>query len=177
MIDEILKYPVGKFKRPEIITSELLNQYINIISLFPEKLQQAVFDLNDEQLNTEYRPEGWTIRQLINHCADSHANSLIRFKLALTEDNPIVKPYLEAEWAKLADSTSIPIAPAFKMLEGIHERWVVLLNNMSESDFLRAFVNPQNGKQFTLAVATALYAWHCDHHLAHVTTLKKNKGW
>ena len=116
MIDEILKYPVGKFKRPEIITSELLNQYINIISLFPEKLQQAVFDLNDEQLNTEYRPEGWTIRQLINHCADSHANSLIRFKLALTEDNPIVKPYLEAEWAKLADSTSIPIAPAFKML-------------------------------------------------------------
>ena len=132
MIDEILKYPVGKFKRPEIITSELLNQYINTISLFPEKLKQEVSYLNDDQLNTEYRPEGWTIRQLINHCADSHANSLIRFKLALTEDNPIVKPYLEAEWAKLADSTSIPIAPAFKMLEGIHERWVVLLNNMSD---------------------------------------------
>lgn len=174
---EQLKYPIGKFKRPESINAELLDQYIKIISSFPDKLKQEVLNLSDEQLDTEYRPDGWTIRQLINHCADSHANSIIRYKLALTEDNPTVKPYLEAEWAKLADSVKIPIEPAIKMLEGIHERWVVLLKNMTEHDFQKSFINPQNGKQFSLAIATALYAWHSEHHLAHITSLKKIKGW
>src|SRR4051812_11876203 len=111
-----LKYPIGKFIKPDPLTSEIISTYINDIYTFPDRLRKEVENLSDEQLDTEYRPNGWTIRQVVNHCADSHMNSLVRFKLALTEDKPIIKPYFEERWAELADSKSIPVEPALRML-------------------------------------------------------------
>ncbi len=172
-----LRYPIGKFTKPEVITEALLNQFISDIETFPLRIKNAVNDLSDEQLDTPYRPEGWTIRQVVNHCADSHMNSLMRLKLALTEETPTIKPYFEERWAELSDSKSMPVEPALKMLEGIHKRWVVLLKSLTEKDWERKFIHPQSGREFTIAVNTALYAWHCNHHLAHITTLKKSKDW
>lgn len=119
---EKLKYPIGKFAKPDKYTSNLKNEFIEIIKIFPEKIKSEVENLSDEQLDTQYRPEGWTIRQVVNHCADSHMNSLIRFKLALTEQTPTIKPYYEDRWAELDDSKKSPITAALKTIEGIHER-------------------------------------------------------
>lgn len=175
--EEQLKYPIGKFEKPKEITGEMWKKYISDIDTFPSRLKKEVEQLSDQQLDTVYRTGGWTIRQVVNHCADSHMNSLTRLKLALTEDNPIIKPYIEALWAELPDSKTMPIHPALKMLEGIHERWALLLNNLKDAELKRTFIHPQSGKQFQLDENTALYAWHCNHHLAHITNLKKNKGW
>ena len=172
-----LKYPIGKFQKPETLTKEILDHFINDIESFPERLKTEVEHLSDEQLDTPYRPEGWTIRQVVNHCADSHMNSLTRFKLALTEENPTIKPYYEERWAELADSKNMPIASALKMLEGLHERWIVLLRSLTEKELNRKFIHPEHGKEFRLDENIGVYAWHCNHHLAHITTLKKNKGW
>jgi len=174
---ESLKFPIGKYLKPEVITEQLLLQYKTAISSFPSRLKKEVVNLTDEQLDTPYRLDGWTIRQVVNHCADSHMNSLTRFKLTLTEDKPIVKPYFEERWAELSDSKTMPIEPALKMLEGIHERWTVLLNNLQSEDLSRVFIHPEHGKEFRLDENIGIYAWHCNHHLAHITTLKKQKGW
>lgn len=174
---EQLKYPIGKYTTPKEITKEILKGYIQIISTFPNRLKREVLELSNKQLDTEYRPNGWTIRQVVNHCADSHMNCLTRFKLALTETNPTIKPYFEERWAELADSKTMPIEPALKIIDGIHERWTVILNNLTETDLKRTFVHPENGKQFQLDENIGLYAWHCNHHLAHITTLKKINGW
>ena len=155
----------------------MLKQYINIISEFPERLQKEVGNLSDEQLDTVYRPDGWTIRQVVNHCADSHSNSLTKFKLALTEDNPVIRPYFEDRWAVLADSKNIPLEPAFKMLKGIHERWVVLLNSLTDEQLDRAFIHPESEKTIRLDENIGMYAWHCNHHLKHITALKERNGW
>ena len=177
MTIEELKYPIGQFTRPSEITSKTLKLYVSDIAAFPTKLKEAVQTLSDNQLDTEYRPNGWTIRQVIHHCADSHMNALTRFKLALTEDNPTIKPYYEERWAELSDSKTMPIDSALKMIQGIHERWTVLFNGISEKELKRTFFHPQSGKQFQLDEHIAIYAWHCNHHLAHITTLKKTKGW
>ncbi|TAE42221.1 MAG: putative metal-dependent hydrolase [Sphingobacteriales bacterium] len=177
MILEELKFPIGIFKKPKKITTEILSSYINDILTFPEKLRLEVKNLSDAQLDTQYRTNGWTIRQVVNHCADSHMNSLTRFKLALTEDQPIIKPYYEERWATLADSYKMPIEPALKILEGIHERWVFLLNNLTKKQLERTFVHPEHGKIFRLDENIGFYAWHCNHHLAHITTLKHTKRW
>ncbi|MBK8944321.1 MAG: putative metal-dependent hydrolase [Ignavibacteriae bacterium] len=174
---EKLKYPIGRFTKPEIITSEMRNEFIDLIKNFPNQLKNEVENLSDEQLNTQYRPDGWTIRQVVNHCADSHMNSLIRFKLALTEDTPTIKPYLEDRWAKLEDSKNFPISSALKMIEGIHERWTALLNSFSENDWNKCFYHPQSQKEIKLDENLSIYAWHCKHHLAHITELKKSKNW
>jgi hypothetical protein len=174
---EQLKYPLGKFKMPADFTSASINTFISDIEGFPSLLRKEVETLNDEQLDTPYRPEGWTIRQVVNHCADSHMNSLTRFKLALTENNPTIKPYLEERWAELADSKTMPVQPALNMLEGLHTRWVVLLKSMTSSDFEKTFIHPQSGRIFKLNQTLALYTWHCKHHLAHITTIKKSKNW
>lgn len=171
------KYPIGKFQKSDTLTKDILNKFIDDIEIFPKKLKKEVENLSDEKLDTPYRPEGWTIRQVVNHCADSHMNSLIRFKLALTEDRPIIKPYYEERWAELADSKNMPIEPALKMLEGIHERWTVLLRSLTETELSRTFIHPEHGKEFRLDENIEVYAWHCNHHLAHITTLKTNKGW
>ncbi|MCG3165062.1 MAG: putative metal-dependent hydrolase YfiT [Bacteroidia bacterium] len=174
---EQLKYPIGKFKMPADFTSGSINTFISDIENFPSLLRKEVEALNNEQLDTPYRPEGWTIRQVVNHCADSHMNSLIRFKLALTEENPTIKPYFEERWAELADSKTMPVAAALTMLDGLHTRWVVLLKAMTSADFEKTFVHPQSGRIFSLKQTLALYSWHCQHHLAHITTLKNSRNW
>ncbi len=174
---EQLKYPIGKFARPKEISNADLNEYISTIENFPDNLRREVAHLTDEQLDTPYREGGWTIRQVVNHCADSHMNSLCRFKLALTEDKPTIKPYYEERWAELNDTKSIPVEPALKMLEGIHTRWAFLMKSILAEDWKKSFVHPESGREFPLDVTAALYAWHSKHHLAHITTLKKSKGW
>lgn len=174
---EELKYPIGKFQFPKEINSEMIINFIHIIENFPIKISNEVNNLSDEQLDTQYRPEGWTIRQVVHHCADSHMNAFIRFKLALTEDTPIIKPYLENKWAELSDSKLIPIDSSLKIIEGLHHRWSILLNNLSNDDYKKEYLHPETNRKFKLNEALALYAWHCNHHLAHITNLKKLKGW
>lgn len=140
-------------------------------------MAEATILLSDAQLDTPYRPEGWTIRQVVHHCADSHMNAIIRLKLALTEEKPVIKPYFEDRWAELVDGKSLPIEPSLKILEGVHKRWVLLLENLTASQFQRTFVHPELGTEFSLAVATANYAWHCEHHLAHITNVQTRNGW
>jgi len=172
-----LKFPIGKFEAPKILTQELIDGYVKDIETFPARLKQEVKDLSDSQLDTPYRPDGWTIRQVVNHCADSHMNSLIRFKLALTEEEPTIKPYYEERWAELADSRTMPIAPSLLLLEGLHQRWTVLLRSLSSEDLQKTFIHPEHGKRFRLDENIGVYAWHGNHHLAHITTLKKSKNW
>ena len=174
---EKLKYPIGKFERPIKYTSEILKEYIDIIDQLPQKLTNEVQNLSDEQLDTQYRPNGWTIRQVVNHFADSHMNSLIRFKLTITEETPTIKPYFEDRWAELSDSKFIPINSALKMIEGIHERWVFLLRSLTENDWNKSFYHPETNKELSLNENLGIYAWHCRHHLAHITELKKRKNW
>lgn len=179
MTEEKLKYPIGKFIKPDrdSLTKELLEKYIAEIEIFPSRLRSEVENLTDEQLGAQYRPNGWTIRQVVNHCADSHINGFVRFKLTLTEEKPIVKPYFEERWAELIDSKAIPIEPALKMLEGLHQRWTILLKSLKEEQLKRSFIHPENEREISLEETISLYAWHGNHHLAHITTLKKIKNW
>jgi hypothetical protein len=154
-----------------------LANWISEISTFPTRLVAAVDRLTAQQLDTQYRPESWTIRQVVHHCADSHMNSFTRFKLALTEEQPIIKPYFEERWAELNDSKKIPIAPSLKIIEGIHERWTALIRSLSEEEKTRTFIHPEHGKTFQLDEVIGFYAWHSNHHLAHITTMKKRNMW
>ncbi|MDP1727875.1 MAG: putative metal-dependent hydrolase [Bacteroidota bacterium] len=168
---EKLKYPIGKYTKPENVTHEMIQDYISIIESFTQKITKEVMSLSNEQLQYTYRPGGWTIRQLVHHCADSHINAFTRFKLALTEDKPTIKPYMEALWAELADSKT-SIEPSLKMIEGTHSRWTVLLKSMSHEDFQKSFVHPEHSRVFLLEESLALYAWHCRHHLEHIRLAK-----
>jgi uncharacterized damage-inducible protein DinB len=165
------KYPIGKFAAPASYTQQQMQQWIEDIKSLPGKLRMAVMSLNEKQLDTPYRPGGWTIRQTVHHVADSHMNAIIRFKLALTEDNPTIKPYEEADWAMLADSR-LALEPSLKMLEGVHLRWAALLESMSEEQWDRTFVHPESGATIPLRRNLGLYAWHGNHHLAHITGVK-----
>jgi DinB superfamily len=170
-----LQYPVGKFQRQsEYHTSEIA-QFIEILEQLPTQMRAAVAGLSDSQLETTYRPDGWTLRQVVHHVPDSHMNSYVRFKLALTEDNPTIKPYDEAAWALLSDS-SLPTQVSLDLLEALHARWVILLRALNPEDWKRTFQHPQNGPM-TLEYALALYAWHSRHHLAHITVTKERLGW
>jgi uncharacterized damage-inducible protein DinB len=170
-----LRYPIGRFTPPAANTSEIRAAHIETLRLLPERLRAAVGGLSDAQLDTPYRPGGWTVRQVVHHLADSHAHSFLRFKLALAEDWPTIKPYDEAATANLADSR-LPLLPSFELLEGLHTRWVALLEAMSEEDFQKGFNHPERGRQ-TLATALAIYAWHSLHHTAHITYLRIWQGW
>lgn len=174
---EQLKYPIGKFENPEIVTEGQLAQWIATIAAFPAKLKHEVSHLTDEQLDTPYRPEGWTVRQVVHHCADSHINSFVRFKLALTEDKPTIKPYWEDRWATLPDGKTIPIEYSLMILEGLHYRWATLLNSLTTEDLIRTFIHPGQGREIELLENIGLYAWHSEHHLAHITALKKRENW
>jgi len=176
MVDRF-KYPIGVFRKPESITTEQLNSCINNIQSFPQLLTNEVSSLTKEQLDTPYRHDGWTIRQVVHHCADSHMNSFIRFKLALTEETPTIKPYHEDRWAELSDANTFPIEHSLTLLDGLHARWVALLTSLQTSDLKKTFIHPQNGEEICLDQNIVLYAWHCNHHLAHITSLKKRKGW
>ncbi|EON79001.1 hypothetical protein ADIS_0594 [Lunatimonas lonarensis] len=170
------RYPIGKFEKPDLITSQLLADWIDSLSVFPAALTQEVINLSASQLNTPYREKGWTVRQVVHHCADSHMNAYIRFKLALTEQNPVIKPYEEALWALLPDS-EMDIAPSLSLLTGLHARWSSLLKGMSASDFSKTYQHPEMGVAVRLDEATGMYAWHCKHHLAHILMLKRSAGW
>ncbi len=165
------KYPIGKFKAPASYTQHEMLQWIEEIKALPGKLRHAVMTLNEKQLDTPYRLGGWTIRQVVHHVADSHLNSLARFKLALTEDNPTIKPYEEGDWALLADY-KLPVEPALRMLEGIHMRWVAILETLTDEQWDRTFVHPASGESVGLRKALGLYAWHGNHHLAHITGVR-----
>ncbi len=170
------RYPIGKYQGPESITAETRKGWIDDIASMPALLNAAVSGLEGDQLEAPYRDGGWTIRQTVHHLADSHMNSFIRFKLALTEDNPTIKPYEEKLWAELPDSKG-DIGVSLALIESMHTRWVWLLQSMSEADYKKTFVHPQSGKPSTLERNLGLYAWHGKHHTAHITNLRSARGW
>ncbi|PWA06405.1 YfiT family bacillithiol transferase [Flavobacterium psychrotolerans] len=174
---EKLRYPIGKFIAPKDYSDEYLNTKIAEIAAFPRQLKNVVSHLTDIQLDTPYRLNGWTIRQVIHHCADSHMNCFIRIKWALTENNPIIKYYHEDRWAELHDNLTMPIAPTLLFLEGIHYRLSYLMANLSKEDLEKSFIHPEHNSEFKLKEIIGTYAWHGNHHLAHITELKKNKKW
>ena len=174
---EQLQYPIGKFIEPATLDQLFVESSIADIRSFPQSLEEAVAGLTDQQLDTPYRPGGWTVRQVVHHCADSHMNSLIRFKLALTESNPVIKPYFEDRWADLADTKIMPIEPALQLLKALHTKWVFLLNSLDSADLKRTYIHPEQNKEYRLDLVVGLYAWHCNHHLAHITCLKDRSGW
>jgi hypothetical protein len=174
---EKLRYPIGKFIAPEQYSTEYLLQKINEIATFPERLKSEVLHLTDEQLDTPYRKDGWTIRQVIHHCADSHINCFIRIKWALTEENPIIKFYHEDRWADLHDNLTMPIASSLLLLEGLHFRLAYLMKSLSNEDLKKSFIHPEHSKEFKIEEIIGTYAWHGNHHLTHITELKKTKAW
>lgn len=174
---EKLKYPIGKFIAPNEYSFEYISEKIEEIAGFPEKLKKETIDLSDEQLDTPYRPEGWTVRQVIHHCAESHMNCYIRLKWALTENNPIIKPYDEKLWSELSDSLTMPIAPTLNLLNGLHFRLAYIMRNLSEVDLEKSFIHPENNSEYLIQQIIGMYAWHGNHHLAHITNLKKHKNW
>lgn len=171
--EQDLRFPIGKF---DIASYASRAENINTIANLPANIATAVEGLADEQLDTPYRPGGWTLRQTVHHVADSHSNSLIRFKLALTEDEPpTIRPYMEDRWAELSDSM-LPVDVSLNMIDAVHTRWVDLLKSMTDADFQREFIHPETGN-WTLEKALALYAWHSRHHTAHITSARRRKGW
>jgi hypothetical protein len=171
-----LRFPIGRYQPEESITGERRSEWIRDIAGMPATLRQAVTSLSDAQLDTPYRPEGWTVRQVVHHVPDSHMNAFIRFKLALTEDVPTIKPYDQALWAGLPDARG-PIANSLTLLEALHERWVILLNGMSPEDYQKTFRHPENGRILKLEGVLGLYSWHGRHHVAHITSLAERSGW
>lgn len=174
---ETLRFPIGRFKREENISPETLSKHIRDIETLPQLLRLSVDKLTESQLDTPYRPEGWTVRQVVHHLADSHLNSYIRFKWALTEDAPVIKAYNEKKWAELDDAKNAPVEISLNLLEAVHRRWVIVLKNLSKEDLKRTFVHPESGAAVTLETAISIYAWHCKHHLAHIESLKERSNW
>ena len=172
-----LRYPVGPFRLDGNITDERRAGWLTEIAALPARMRAAAAGLADEQLDTPYRPGGWTVRQVIHHVPDSHLNAYVRCKLALTEDEPTVKPYDEARWAELADVRETPIELSMTMLDALHGRWVRLLRSLGPAELGRRFVHPEHGKSFTVDWMIPHYAWHGRHHLAHITSLRERNGW
>lgn len=171
-----LRYPVGKFvPKPALSDTERI-ALIQEIAETPAKLREAVRNLSQEQLDTPYRPGGWTVRQVVHHLPDSHLNSYVRFKLAVTEDQPTIKPYKEQLWAELVDAKSSPVEPSLTLLESLHHRWVVFLRSLSTADFAKTLNHPENGLM-NLDRLLQLYAWHGRHHVAHITALRSRMSW
>jgi uncharacterized damage-inducible protein DinB len=172
-----LRYPIGPFDFPDRASPPERQERIAAIAALPAELRAAVSGLGPGQWETPYRPGGWTIRQVVHHLPDSHMNAYIRFKLALTEFEPIIKPYHEAAWATLPDTLESPPELSLTLLDALHARWVILLRSFDEEDFLRTLRHPEHGRTFTLDEMLALYAWHGRHHVAHITTLSRREGW
>ncbi|MGH9450780.1 MAG: YfiT family bacillithiol transferase [Terriglobia bacterium] len=171
-----LRYPVGKFKPTGELNYAQRENLISEIAEAPERLRAAVKGLDDAQLDTPYREGGWTVRQVAHHLADSHLNAYVRFKLALTETNPLIKTYNQAKWAELADARTAPVDRSLALLESLHGRWVLLLKSLEAADFAKTINHPEHGPM-TLDHGLALYAWHGRHHVEHITALRERMGW
>ncbi|HMW27480.1 MAG TPA: putative metal-dependent hydrolase [Ferruginibacter sp.] len=173
---EDLRYPIGRYTA-QPFSEKLREEWLIDIQFLPQHLENAVQNLDAAQLDTAYREGGWTVKQVVHHVADSHMNSLIRFKLGLTEDNPTIKPYDENEWVKLADTQNLPVNVSLTLLHALHIRLHELLKNMSRTDLDRTLFHPEHKKEFTLWEFLGLYAWHGRHHTAHITSLRERMGW
>jgi len=170
------RYPIGKFEQPLAVTSLMRQQAMEVIAETPALLRAAVSDLTPTQLDTPYREGGWTVRQVVHHVPDSHLNAYIRLRLALTEEQPTIKPYEENLWAQLPDAKTAPIEISLVLLEALHDRWVRLLRSLTADQFGRVFVHPEYGPR-TVDWLLFLYAWHGRHHVAHITELRKQRSW
>jgi uncharacterized damage-inducible protein DinB len=170
------RYPIGKFRFPESVSDAQRRQFIDDIAETPERLRVAVRGFSAQQFDTPYRQGGWTVRQVVHHVPDSHLNSYVRFKLALTEEEPTIKPYAEDRWANLDDSRTTPVEVSLTLLDSLHQRWVNLLRSMSDKDWKRTLRHPEIGV-LTLDKLLSLYAWHGKHHVAHVTSLRERLDW
>jgi uncharacterized damage-inducible protein DinB len=171
------RYPIGPHVYAGPLTDAQRADAIGVLTALPDRLRAAVAGLDDAQLDTPYRDGGWTVRQVVHHVPDSHLNAYVRFRLALTEDAPMIRPYDEARWAELPDARTMPADVSLKLLDAVHTRWVALLNALGPDSFARTYVHPEHGRTFTLDEAVSLYAWHSRHHTAHVTALRDRMGW
>lgn len=173
---QALKFPIGEFNFKTEYSDQKIKDWIEVIRQFPIHLNQTVRDLSNEQKNWIYRPEGWTIKQVVHHCSDSHMNSFIRFKLALTEDQPMIRPYFEDRWAELSDSLDDDLNDSLNLISSLHSKWSKFLSNIPFEDLTKIFVHPEHGTEISLAENIAFYAWHCNHHLAHIKQALNYKG-
>ena len=172
-----LRYPIGKFTYDGTMTDARRSACVARIAAAPAALRAAVAGLTDAQLDTPYRPDGWTVRQVVPHVPDSHLNAYVRMRLALTEDTPTIKPYEEARWAELPDARTLPVEVSLALLEALHVRWTALLRGFSAADGARQLRHPEHGRLMTIDELLAMYAWHGEHHVAHVTSLRARSGW
>ncbi|MTI30275.1 YfiT family bacillithiol transferase [Xanthovirga aplysinae] len=168
-----LRFPIGKFEKSALINDLVIQNRLEEITCFPAHLREETKNLREEELNYSYRPNSWSIRQLVHHCADSRMNGFLRTKWMLTEDSTSIKPYFEAKWASLSDSKLASIEDSLSILEGMHKRWVFLLKNLRKDDFKREYIHPEYGKRYSLEEVICLYAWHGKHYLEHVRLAKK----
>lgn len=171
-----LKFPIGHFNLPNEITREDLEKWIKDIKTFPSSVVQLTNNLDSKILNWKYRPNGWAAKQVIHHCADSHMNALIRVKLSLTEDSPTIRPYYEERWAELSDANTTQIEDSILLLTALHKKWVYLLKSLSNNELNRKFIHPEHRKKFSIKENIGNYAWHCQHHLAHIQLAIDSKG-
>lgn len=171
-----LRYPIGQFDFITTAEPELVVEWIDAIEAAPAALRAAVAGLSNEQLDTPYRSGGWTVRQVVHHLPDSHMNSYVRFKLALTEDVPTIRPYFEDRWAELPEARTAPVDVSLNLLDALHRRWVLFLRNLDEADLARNFRHPELG-ELNVGLNIGLYAWHGAHHVAHITRLRERMGW
>jgi uncharacterized damage-inducible protein DinB len=174
-MSEDLSFPIGKYEKVREITPEQRKQFIREIAELPNNLREMVKNMSEEQIDSPYRPAGWTVRQVVHHVGDSHLNSFIRFKLSLTEDNPTIRPYAEDLWAETAEY-KMPVDVSLNLIDSIHRRWVALLESMSDEDFARTLNHPETGV-WNLENLLGMYVWHGKHHTAHINNLKKRNGW
>lgn len=171
-----LKYPIGTYVVPEVITKSHIDSWIDIIRVFPKNMNALVAQLSAEEKAWSYRPGGWSIKQVVHHCADSHINSYVRFKWALTEDTPVIKAYDENTWAALSDGNEDDLSATLLLTEGLHAKWSNLLMGLSDQDLERTFIHPNSNKSFSLKETIGSYAWHCEQHLAHIKQAINLKG-
>jgi hypothetical protein len=174
---DFLRYPIGRFKPADDVSTDQVSAWISELEKFPFRLAQVASVLSDDQLDTPYRPDGWTLRQVVHHLADSHMNAYVRFKLAMTEENPVIKPYLENRWAECEEARNAPIDLSLPLLTALHKRWTVFLHTLTPEDLNRTFLHPEQNKIYVLKNVLGLYVWHGNHHLAHITETIKRNGW
>jgi hypothetical protein len=171
-----LRYPIGRYQLVEYSSAEKESRLADILFL-PRLLEFALLNLDEHQLNTPYREEGWTINQVVHHVADSHMNAFIRFKLGLTEDTPIIKPYIQDKWGETSDVLHVPVNYSITLIHSLHHRWYELLKSMTDADWQRTLFHPEQKREITLWEMLLIYAWHGKHHAAHITNLREQKGW